>query len=93
MRIGGVYTFPPMDRVVFGRPCAEVLVEPDLDAADAFASFTRSLGLPGRLAEVGVDETQFQLIGEKTMKEFFAFSNPRPLTQPSSVIDILRMAA
>ena len=48
------------------------------------------LGLPGRLSEVGVTPEQFPLIGETAVKNIFARTNPRPLRNPSDVIEILK---
>ena len=72
---------------------AEALGKAGEPAADAFAAFTRELGLPQRLADVGVGPDQFDLIGRNTMHEFFAFSNPRPLRTPEAVKEILMLAA
>ncbi len=72
---------------------ADALGMPGASAADAFEALTRELGLPQRLSDVGVGPDQFEKIGQGSMKEFFVFSNPRPLRTPADVIEILKLAA
>lgn len=72
---------------------AEALRAPDLEASDAFANFIAQLGLPRRLADVGVTEQQFRLIGENAMLSIFTRSNPQPIRSPDDVITILKLAA
>jgi maleylacetate reductase len=66
---------------------------PELDASDAFAAFIGKLGLPRTLAEVGVGEDRFRLIGEIAMLSIFTRSNPHPIREPADVVQILRLAA
>ena len=75
------------------RALAQALGQPELSASEAFRRFLRSLDLPTRLADVGVDETRFPLIAQNTMSEFFIFSNPRPARTPEAVMELLRLAA
>ena len=72
---------------------AEALRAPDLEASDGFANFIGQLGLPRRLADVGVTEQQFHLIGENAMLSIFTKSNPRPIRNPDDVVTILKLAA
>lgn len=72
---------------------SEALHAPGLAAADVFAKFVKDLGLPGRLADVGVSESQFDLIATNTLTEIFARTNPRPLRTSEDVRQILRLAA
>jgi len=72
---------------------AEALRTPDLEASDGFADFIAQLGLPRRLADVGVTEQQFRLIGENAMLSIFARSNPQPIRNPDDVVTILKLAA
>ncbi|MCA1457494.1 iron-containing alcohol dehydrogenase [Bradyrhizobium sp. BRP22] len=66
---------------------------PDLDAGEAFAAFIAKLGLPQRLADVGVGEDRFELIGKNAMLSIFTRSNPQPIREPADVVKILRLAA
>jgi maleylacetate reductase len=72
---------------------AGALRSPLIPAADAFAALVRRIGLPGRLADVGVTESQYGLIGENAMLSVFTRSNPRPIKTPQDVAEILRLAA
>jgi maleylacetate reductase len=67
------------------RELAAAFGYPELPAADAFKSLMTELGLPTRLAEVGVTEAQFELIGRNTMTEIFIHSNPRKVAGPADV--------
>jgi maleylacetate reductase len=72
---------------------AEALGEPGKDAADAFSLLIDRLGLPKRLADVDVTESQFKLIGETAMGHMFTRTNPRPIGSAEDVMAILRSAA
>jgi maleylacetate reductase len=69
------------------------LGRPDIPAAQAFREFCASLGLPTRLADVGVNPEQFGIISRNTMTEFFIFSNPRAARTPAEVRQLLELAA
>ena len=85
----------------YNRPATEqaqkqisaALGAPSLDASDAFASFITKLGLPRRLADVGVGEDRFELIGKNAMLSIFTRSNPQPIRGPDDVVEILKLAA
>ena len=51
------------------------------------------LGLPRRLAEVGVAEDRFELIGKNAMLSIFTRANPQPIREPGDVVKILKLAA
>ena len=72
---------------------AAALGAPELDAGEAFGSFIARLGLPRRLADVGVGEDRFELIGKNAMLSIFTRSNPQPIRAPDDVIEILKLAA
>jgi maleylacetate reductase len=72
---------------------ATALGAPGGDAADAFAAFTNRLGLPGRLADVGVGEDKFDQISKIAINHRFVQANPRPFKNEADIIDLLRMAA
>lgn len=72
---------------------AQALGAPGQDAGDAFAAFIEQLGLPRRLADVGVGEDKFGLIGANAMLSIFTRSNPQPINDPADVVKILKLAA
>ena len=72
---------------------SEAFGKPDAAAADLVAALVRSLGLPGRLADVGVGRDRFQEIAEKSMHDRAVLNNPRPITSPAEVREILELAA
>jgi maleylacetate reductase len=72
---------------------ATALGEPGVEAAAAFAQFTKKLGLPGRLADVGIGEDKFDQISKIAINHRFVQANPRPFKSESEIVDLLRMAA
>ena len=62
-------------------------------AADLVARLVRTLGLPGRLSEVGVGRDRFREIAEKSMHDRAVLNNPRPIRGPDDVMEILELAA
>jgi maleylacetate reductase len=75
------------------KSIAAALGAPQRDASDAFAEFIAELGLPRRLADVGVAEDRFELIGKNAMLSIFTRANPQPIREPSDVVKILKLAA
>ena len=75
------------------KSIAAALGAPDRDASEVFAAFIAELGLPRRLAEVGVAEDRFELIGKNAMLSIFTRANPQPIREPADVVQILKMAA
>ncbi|MDF0518724.1 iron-containing alcohol dehydrogenase [Bradyrhizobium yuanmingense] len=72
---------------------AAALGSPDMEAGDAFAGFVKALGLPTRLADVGVSEDKFEKISKIAINHRFVQANPRPFKSEADIIDLLRMAA
>lgn len=72
---------------------AEALGRPDAEAGDAFSEFTKALGLPGRLADVGIGDAQFAKISKIAINHRFVQANPRPFKSEEDIIELLRMAA
>lgn len=72
---------------------AAALGAPGRDAGEAFAAFIAELGLPRRLADVGVGEDRFELIGQNAMLSIFTRANPQPIREPGDVVKILKLAA
>ena len=62
-------------------------------AADLVAGLVKTLGLPGRLSEVGVGKDRFREIAEKSMHDRAVLNNPRPIKGPAEVMEILELAA
>ena len=75
------------------KSIAAALRAPDRDASEVFAAFIADLGLPRRLAEVGVGEDRFELIGKNAMLSIFIRANPQPIREPADVVKILKLAA
>ncbi len=72
---------------------ATALGAPGEEAADAFAEFTRKIGLPGQLAEVGIGEDKFGQISKIAIHHRFVKANPRPFKDEADIIALLRTAA
>jgi maleylacetate reductase len=72
---------------------AGLLGRPDLSAAEAIKALARRLDLPTDLAAVGITPDQFEAIAEHTMSDRGVRANPRPITGPADVVEILRLAA
>ena len=72
---------------------AEAFRSPGGNASEVFAAFVRALDLPTRLADVGVGPERFQLIGENAMLSVFTRANPRTISGPTDVVEILQLAA
>jgi len=72
---------------------SEAFGKPETPAADLVGGLIASLGLPRRLADVGVGRDRFREIGEKSMHDRAVLNNPRPITAPEQVMEILDLAA
>ena len=72
---------------------AEAMGHAGEDAADVIAAFVKGLGLPGKLSEVGVTSAQFEKIANHAMHDRWLHSNPRKITEPAQVMEILASAA
>ena len=75
------------------RLVAEAMGHAGEDAADVIADFVSSLGLPGRLADVGVTSAQFATIADHAMHDSWLHTNPRKITDVAQVMEILQSAA
>lgn len=71
----------------------EAFGKPDVAAGDLVEGLVKSLGLPGRLSEVGVGRGRFREIAEKSMHDRAVLNNPRPIKGPEQVMEILELAA
>ena len=61
-----------------------------LAAADAVEDLRDSLGLPGRLRDVGVPEEGLELIAAATLHDRALATNPRPVTDAGPIMAVLR---
>ncbi len=61
-----------------------------LSAADAVEDLRDSLGLPGRLRDVGVPEEGLELIAAATLKDRSLATNPTPVTDAGPIMQVLR---
>jgi alcohol dehydrogenase class IV len=64
----------------------------DDDAAAAVAKLVETLGQPARLRDVGVRHEHYDAIAAGAMQNVFVRSNPRPVTSPDQIREILDMA-
>lgn len=60
--------------------------------ADAVAELVSDLGLPSRLRDVGIRQDQLMAIAEEAAKHPVVLTNPRPITSPGDVLQILNAA-
>lgn len=75
------------------RRVAAAMGQPDMDAGDALEAFIAGLGMPTRLADVGVEPEQFERAAKLSMHDRWIHTNPRPIAGPDDVMEILRLAA
>lgn len=74
------------------KKLAVAMGRPNLCAGDAVAELVKDLGLPLRLRDVGIQEGQLQAIADEAAKHPVVLANPRPITGPADVLEILRAA-
>lgn len=74
------------------RLISQSLGEPETDAAELIGRLIADLGLPIRLRDVGVKPEHFEAIARGGMENMMVRSNPRPITKPQEIIDILELA-
>ncbi len=72
---------------------SEAMGRPGVPASEVVADFIAGLGLPRRLAEVGVGPDRFDLVAKNAMHDRWTHTNPRKITGPEQVREILEMAA
>ena len=70
----------------------DALGSPGASAAETLGALITDLGLPQRLRDVDVREDQLADIAAATMHSHSTPANPRPVTGPGDVIEILRAA-
>lgn len=75
------------------RALSVALGRSDKTAAEAVRELVQDLGLPTRLSDVGIEKNQWQKIAELGTRHPTVLSNPRPVTSPQDILDILRLAS
>ena len=71
---------------------AEALGAPGKAAADAVLALINDLGLPHRIRDVGVDQSQLPAIANYAIKNPWMTNNPRPVTSTDEAMEILTSA-
>lgn len=71
---------------------AQAMGAKDEDAASAVAKLVEMLGQPARLRDVGVKREHYDAIAAGAMQNVFVRSNPRAVTGPDQIREILDMA-
>jgi maleylacetate reductase len=71
---------------------SEALERPGMVAADAVAELIGDLGLPSRLRDIGVGKNDLSLIAEEAAKHPVVRTNPRDISSPAQVMQILENA-
>jgi maleylacetate reductase len=74
------------------RLVRDLLGSGDGSASDAVTDLCLTLGLPTRLAQVGIRPDQFRAIAEHAMHDRGIRSNPRPIRDPADIMEILELA-
>jgi maleylacetate reductase len=74
------------------RLIAQALDRSDGDAASALASLIANLSLPCRLGDVGVGRAAFSAIAAKAIKDPLTKNNPRPVSSPADIEEVLELA-
>ena len=65
---------------------------PETRASEVLDDFIRGLGLPRRLREVKVAETDLPRLAQNCMLDDWTYSNPRPISRSEEVLEFLRAA-
>lgn len=71
---------------------SESLGQPSRPAADLITALVKDLGMPSTLREVGVQRQDFDAIARGSMENLFVRGNPRPISTPEDLKEILEMA-
>jgi alcohol dehydrogenase class IV len=74
------------------KALADALGRPQMRAGDAVAELVRDLEQPHRLRDVGVRREDLPAIAEEAAKHPVVLTNPRPITSPKDVLEILEPA-
>ncbi|MFT3721832.1 iron-containing alcohol dehydrogenase [Pseudorhodoferax sp.] len=67
--------------------------EPGMDASEALRQLIEFLGMPRSLSAIGIRQDQFPAIAEQAMGTAWVPCNPRRISGPSEIEQILKLAA
>jgi maleylacetate reductase len=71
---------------------SEALGKPNTPASEILHDLIYGLGMPRNLTTVGVKREQFQQLAENCMLDDWTFSNPRKISAPGQIVEILELA-
>ncbi|MDX2154865.1 MAG: iron-containing alcohol dehydrogenase [Hyphomicrobiaceae bacterium] len=74
------------------REIAAAMGQPDKTAAEVVDALIRGLGMPRHLRDVKVSEADLPRLAQNCMLDDWTFSNPRKISSPEQVMEILRAA-
>jgi maleylacetate reductase len=74
------------------REVATAMGRPGVAASQVVDDFIRGLGMPRRLREVKVAEADLPRLAQNCMLDDWTYFNPRPISSPDQVMEILRAA-
>jgi alcohol dehydrogenase class IV len=74
------------------RELSAAIGNANVSLADAVAALVAELGLPQRLRDVGIKEENLKPIAEEAAGHPTVLSNPRPITGPGDIMEILKAA-
>lgn len=74
------------------RRISSAFGKPDTPAADLVHEFISALGMPRSLSAVNVAEDKFQKVAEYTMDDIWGRTNPKTISGPDDVMQILTLA-
>jgi maleylacetate reductase len=74
------------------RLVAEALGKPDAPASETLHHLIKGLGMPRTLKEVSVRHDDLPRLAENCMLDDWTFSNPRPISSPGQIMEILEAA-
>lgn len=74
------------------REVAAAMGQPDKRAPEVLDDFIRGLGMPRRLREVKIEEHDLPRLAKNCMLDDWTYSNPRPISGPDMVMEILKAA-
>jgi alcohol dehydrogenase class IV len=74
------------------REVATALGQPNTPPARILDSFIRNLGMPRTLRDVKIEESDLPRLAKNCMLDDWTYSNPRPISSPEQVMEILKAA-
>lgn len=74
------------------REVSAAMGQPGKRASEVLDGFIRNLGMPRTLREVKVAESDLPRLAKNCMLDDWTYSNPRPISSPEQVMEILKAA-